>query len=87
MATPATHTTDAAALSPVRPTTRPDAADVTAAVSKYCRSLRLNASDTVAAINTALRAAGDTLSASRAGRLRAAQLHERSTHSHPPTRA
>ena len=83
----ATHAADMPALSSVRPTTRPDAADVTAAVSKYCRALRLNASDTVAAINYALLAGGDTFSASRAGRRRAAQLHERSTHSHPPTKA
>ncbi len=83
----AIHPSDRPALCPIRPTTRADAAEVTAAVSKYCRSLRANASDTVAAINAALRAGGDTLSAIRAGRQRAAQLHERTTHSHPPTRA
>lgn len=83
----ATHTNDRPALCAIRPNTRADAADVTAGVLKYCRQLRANASDTVAAINAALRTGGDTMSAVRAGRRRAAQLHERSTHSHPPTKA
>ena len=83
----ATRSNDSPALCPVRPTPRPDTAEVIAGVRGFCRRLRVNASDTVAAINYALRAGGDTLSAIRAGHQRAAQLHDRSTHSHPLTKA
>jgi hypothetical protein len=78
---------EAPALTGLRLQERADATEISAAVSKYCRSLRLNASDTVAAINCALRAGGDTLSAARAGRQRAAQLHHRATQRTTPTPA
>jgi hypothetical protein len=87
MATPSLLNTEPQALMATRSTQRYDAAEVENAVRKYCRALRANASDTVAAINWALRTSGDTLSAIRAGRQRAAQLHDRSTHSHPPKKA
>lgn len=87
MATPSPLSNELQALVPTRSNGRPDAAEIENGVRRYCRVLRANASDTVAAINAALRAGGDTLSAIRAGRQRAAQLHDRSTHSHPPTKA
>lgn len=87
MAEHATLPNETPALCSIRPTQRTDASEVTTGVLKYCRTLRANASDTVAAINAALRAGGDTLSAIRAGRRRAAQLHERSSHFRPPTKA
>lgn len=80
---PATGT----ALLPQRQAERPDAGEITAAVKRYCTRLHANASDSVAAINWALRHAGDTLSAIRAGRQRAAQLHWRSTHTTPTEKA
>jgi hypothetical protein len=70
-----------------RSSTRTDAAEIEAAVGKYCRTLRASASDTVAAISWALRQGGDTLSAIRAGRQRAAQLHDRSIRRQPSTLA
>jgi len=83
----ATRPNEGPAFCSIRATPRADAAEVTAGVRSFCRRLRANASDTVASINYALRAGGDTLSAIRAGHQRAAQLHERSSHSHPPTKA
>lgn len=66
---------------------RADAAEIRAAVGRYCRTLRVSASDCVAATNWALQRGGDTLSAIRAGRQRAAQLHWRATHPITPTKA
>lgn len=74
-------------LSGIRQATRADAAEICAAVGRYCRQLRVSASDTVAATNVALRQGGDTLSAIRAGRQRAAQLHWRATHPTTPLKA
>jgi hypothetical protein len=87
MVTPSPLSSDLQALLRARPNGRPDAAEIENGVRKYCRALRANASDTVAAINAALRAGGDTLSAVRVGRQRAAQLHDRRIHSLPPTKA
>ncbi|KAA2285454.1 hypothetical protein [Arenimonas fontis] len=75
------------ALLATRATSRPDAPEIAAAVKRYCTRLRANASDTAAAVNWALRHTGDTLSAIRAGRHRAAQLHWRSTQSTPTEKA
>lgn len=83
----ASRSNDTQALCAIRRTPRADATQIEAGVKAYCRTLRANASDTVAAINAALLAGGDTMSAIRVGRRRAAQLHERSTHSHLPTKA
>lgn len=80
-------TSECLALLPPRDGKRPDASQVTAAVKRYCARLHANTSDTVAAINWALRHAGDTLSAIRAGRQRAAQLHWRRTRSTPTEKA
>ena len=75
------------ALTTPRPSQRVDEAEVTAAVKRYCAQLHANTSDTVAAINWALRQGGDTLSAIRAGRQRAAQLNWKRTHSNQPEKA
>lgn len=79
--------TTGTALLPPRATERADAAEITAAVKRYCARLHANASETVAAINFALRQGGDTLSAIRAGRQRAAQLQWRRTHTAPTHKA
>ncbi|PRH82608.1 hypothetical protein [Arenimonas caeni] len=81
------HHDTSGALLAQRPSARTDEREVTAAVKRYCAGLHANASDTVAAINWALRQAGDTFSAIRAGRQRAAQLHWRRTHSTPTQKA
>lgn len=81
------HQDRGTALLTTRATDRPDAPEVAAAVKRYCQRLRANTSDTVAAVNWALRHTGDTLSAIRAGRQRAAQLHWRSAHSTPTEKA
>jgi hypothetical protein len=86
-----THVNDAASyfagapLTAPRPTTRTDAAEVDRAVRKYCADLRLNASDTAAAIAWALRSGSHTLQAIREGRARAQQLHWRRNHPTSPT--
>lgn len=68
-------------------TTRPDAADIERAVRRYARNLGASDSDAQAAVNTALRAAGDELAAIRAGRRRADQLHHRARERAVPTPA
>ncbi|MCG2605015.1 MAG: hypothetical protein KBO60_18300 [Achromobacter sp.] len=75
------------ALTSPRPGQRADETEVTAAVKRYCAQLHASTSDTVAAINWALRQGGDTLSAIRAGRQRAAQLNWKRTHSNQPEKA
>lgn len=86
-----THVHDAASyfagapMTAPRPTTRADAAEIDRAVRKYCADLRLNASDTAAAIAWALRSGSHTLQAIREGRARAQQLHWRRNHITPPT--
>lgn len=79
--------TTGAALLPPRAAERPDAEDIVAGVKRYCAQLHATATETVAAINFALRQGGDTLSAIRAGRQRAAQLQWRRTHSAPTQKA
>ena len=88
-----THVHDAASyfagaplLAP-RPATRTDATEIDRAVRKYCADLRLNASDTAAAIACALRSGSHTLQAIREGRARAQQLLWRRNHSTPTTKA
>lgn len=51
--------------------------DIARAVVLHCRRLQCDQSNTVASVAWALRAAGDTLAAIRAGRDRAAQLRHR----------
>lgn len=75
------------ALTAPRPSKRADEPEITAAVKRHCAQLHANTSDTVAAINWALRQGGDTLSAIRAGRQRAAQLNWKRTHSNQPEKA
>jgi hypothetical protein len=75
-----TAANDTASLVAARPGDRQDQTEIELALRKYCRDIHTNASTTVAAINWALRQGGDTLSAIRAGRQRAAQLHWRATH-------
>jgi hypothetical protein len=74
-------------LTGVRATKRTDAHEVEAAVRRHCRDLRATTSTTVAAVNLALRQAGDTLSAIRAGNRRAEQLHARDRFLTPPIKA
>jgi hypothetical protein len=74
-------------LTGVRATRRDDAAEIEAAVRRHCRDLGASTSTTVAAVNLALRQAGDTLSAIRAGRHRAEQLHARAQFLTPPIKA
>jgi hypothetical protein len=70
---------------PIPPMARPDADWVAKAVYLYCHRLGCDQSNTTAAVSWALRAGGDTLSAIRAGRDRAAQLLERQRRTDPPT--
>lgn len=74
-------------LTGVRLTQRKDATEVEAAVRRYCREIEATSSTTVAAVNLALRQATDTLSAIRAGRHRAEQLHARALHHSQPLKA
>lgn len=74
-------------LTGVRATQRADAHEVEAAVRRHCRDLGATTSTTIAAVNLALRQAGDTLSAIRAGRHRAEQLHARAQFLTPPIKA
>lgn len=69
----------------VRLTTRTDAPEIDRAVRKYCADLRLNASDTAAAIAWALRSGSHTLQAIREGRTRAQQLLWRRNQPTSPT--
>lgn len=74
-------------LTGIRATQRVDAHEVELAVRRHCRTLGATSSTTVAAVNLALRQAGDTLSAVRAGRDRAEQLHARAQFLTPPIKA
>lgn len=69
----------------IEPMARPDADWVAKAVYLHCHRIGCDESNTTAAVSWALRAGGDTLTAIRAGRLRAAQLLERQRRNTPPT--